>query len=181
MIKIFFYSFLFVVLFSCTSNSNKLQVDKNKLLVEIKESEKKIYEDTLMEINVSVASNAIMLYSRYANNFPDDSASAEYLFRAGELCKALFKGQLALTYYERVENNYPKYPKMPVVIFMQGFINESQLGDLKKAKYHYQRYIDKYPKSKFTSDLKVMIENLGKSDEELIKSFEKKEKNKPAT
>lgn len=181
MVRICLYSFLLIALFSCSGNSNKLQVDKNKLLIEIKESEKKMYEDTLTDINVSVANNAIMLYSRYANNFPDDSASAEYLFRAGELCKALSKGQLALSYYERIENNYPNYPKLPVVIFMQGYINESQLGDLKKAKYHYQRYIDKYPKSKFAADLKVMIENLGKSDEELIKSFEKKEKNKPAT
>jgi len=181
MVKTFLYSLLMVFLFSCNDSPKKEVVDKNKLLIEIKESEKKIYSDTLMDVNVGVANNAIMLYSRFANNFPDDTASAEYLFKAGELCKALFKGQLALSYYERVENNYPKFVKMPVVIFMQGFVNESQLGDFKKAKYHYERYIEKYPKSKFASDLKVMIENLGKTDEELIKSFQEKENNKPVS
>jgi outer membrane protein assembly factor BamD (BamD/ComL family) len=180
MIKILFYSLLLSVFFSCSDNQKKELTDKNKLLIEIKDSEKKIYADTTMDLNVGIANNAIMLYSRYANSFPEDTSSAEYLFRAGELSKALFKGKLALSYYERIEENYPKYTKMPIVIFMQGFINESQLGDIKKAKFHYERYIEKYPKSKFAQDLKVMIENLGKSDEDLIKSFKEKEKNKPA-
>jgi outer membrane protein assembly factor BamD (BamD/ComL family) len=174
--KVIIFGFLLAALYSCTSNSNKISVDKNKLLLEIKESENKLYEDTLMRINISAANNAVILYSRFANNFPDDSSSVEYLFRAGELCKALNKGQLALSYYEKIESEYPSFPKLPLVIFMQGFVNETQLKDYEKAKYHYQRYIDKYPKSKLSNDLKVVIENLGKSDEELIKSFKEKEK-----
>lgn len=177
--NIFFVGLLFTVLISCTSNTKKEVVDKNKLLVEIKNSEKRMYEDSLMEINIGVTNSAIMLYSKYANNFPDDTASPEYLFRAGDLCKALLMGKLALTYYERIEKNYPEYPKLAVVIFMQGYVNETQLADYKKAKYHYERYIEKYPKSKFSEDLKVMIQNLGKTDQELIKSFQKKEKTDP--
>lgn len=181
MIKIFFYALIAVVLFSCSGDPKKEVFDKNALLSQIKEAEKRMYNDTLMDLNVGIANNAIMLYTKYANNFPDDTANPEYLFRAGELCKALLKGKLALSYYERVENDYPKYAKLPIVIFMQGYVNETQLGDLNKAKYHYERYIDKYPNSKFAGDLKVMIENLGKSDQDLIKSFKEKENNKPAT
>lgn len=179
--NIFVVGFLIIVLFSCTGNSKKEVVDKNKLLVEIKNSEKRMYEDSLLEINIGVANNAIMLYSKFANNFPDDTAAPEYLFRAGDLCKALLMGKLALTYYERIEREYPKYPKLPVVIFMQGYVNETLLADYKKAKYHYERYIEKYPKSKFSEDLKVMIQNLGKTDQELIRSFQKKEKSNKKT
>jgi len=167
---------LLTFLYSCSGNSDKEVVEKNKLLIEIKNSEKKMFEDSLMEINIGVANNAIKLYSQYANSFPEDTASPEYLFRAGELCKALSMGKLALTYYERIEKDYPEFPKLAIVIFMQGYINETQLANYKNAKYHYERYIEKYPKSKFSEDLKVMIRNLGRTDQELIKSFQEKEK-----
>ncbi len=169
---------LVVFLFSCSGNSDKERSEKGRLLTQIKESEKVMYTDSLSDVDVSVANNAIMLYSRFANTFPDDTSSAEYLFRAGELCKALNKGKLALNYYEKVENEYPSFAKMPLVIFMQGFVNENLLADYDKAKYHYQRFIDKYPKSPLCNDLKTMIKNLGKPDEELIKEFKSKENQK---
>jgi len=175
MYKLLFVFLLPVCLFSCTGNSGKDNSEKERLLGQIKESEKVMYDDTLSDVNVSVANNAIMLYSRYANEFPDDTTSAEYIFRAGELCKALKKGKMALNYYEKIENEYPSYGKMQLVIFMQGFVNETILGDFEKAKYHYERYIAKYPKSPMSTSLKTVIENLGKSDEELMKEFKNKE------
>ena len=165
------------ILFSCSESSNKDSTAKDKLLVQIMESEKVMYNDTVSDLNVSVANNAITLYSRYANEYPDDSSSAEYLFRAAELSKALNKGKMALNYYEKVENEYPTYSKMPIVIFMQGFVNETLLSDYKTAKSHYERFIAKYPQNPMSKDLKTMILNLGKSDEELIKEFKAKESN----
>lgn len=165
-------------LFSCSGNSGKDDSEKSEILSQIKESEKVMYTDSLSDINVSVANNAIMLYSRFANSFPDDTSSAEYLFRAAELCKALNKGQLAINYYEKIENEYPSFSKMPLVIFMQGFVNENLLSDYQKAKYHYLRYIDKYPESPLCNDIKTLINNLGKSDDELIKEFKEKENQK---
>ena len=179
MSRIIYLVFVVSSLFSCSGNSNKDTAEKDNLLVQIKESEKIMYSDTLSDINISVANNAITLYSKFANNYSDDSSSAEYLFRAAELCKALNKGQLALNYYEKIENEYPSYNKMSLVIFMQGFVNENLLANFEKAKYHYERYIQKYPNSPLSKDLKTMILNLGKSDEELIKEFKAKENQLP--
>ncbi len=162
-------------IFACTP-AKKTNVDKNKLLVEIQQIEKKIYADTVMDLDVGAANNAILLYSRFATQNPDDTASAEYLFRAAEICKSLGKGRLSLTYYEKIENDYPDFPKVAVCIFMQGFVNENLLLDIEKAKYHYERFIEKYPNHALAKDTKVMIQNLGKSPEELIKSFQEKEK-----
>ena len=60
---------------------------------------------------------------------------------------------------------------------MQGFVNENLLMDMDKAKYHYERFIKEYPNHALAKDTKVLIENLGKTPEELIKSFQEKEKN----
>jgi outer membrane protein assembly factor BamD (BamD/ComL family) len=180
MYKLLYLLLIPILLYSCSGNQDKNKAEKDRLLTQIKESEKVMYNDTLSDINVSVANNAIMLYSRFANSYHDDTSSAEYLFRAGELCKALKKGNMALEYYKKVENEYPSYPKMQLVIFMQGFVNENTLSDLEKAKYHYQRYIDKYPQSPMSKDLKAVIENMGKSDEELMKEFKLKENQKPS-
>lgn len=171
--------FLIIVafgIFACTP-AKKDNADKSKLLVEIQQTEKKLYADTVMTLDVSVANNAIILYSRYASQNPDDSSSAEYLFRAAEICKALNKGRLALTYYEKIENDYSSFPKKAVCIFMQGFVNENLLMDIEKAKYHYERFIEEYPNHALAKDTKVLIQNLGKTPEELIKSFQEKEKN----
>ncbi|PIP54034.1 MAG: hypothetical protein COX07_07490 [Bacteroidetes bacterium CG23_combo_of_CG06-09_8_20_14_all_32_9] len=167
---------LIVAICSCSQSEKKMQ-EKNKLLVQIQQAEKQFYNDSLMTLNINAADSAVNLYVRFANNFADDFSSAEYLFRAAGFCKTLNKGKLALIYYERIENNYPDFPKMPICIFMQGFVNE-ELADYDKARFHYQRFIDKYPNHPLVKDTKIMIENLGKSPEELIKLFQKKEKNK---
>jgi tetratricopeptide (TPR) repeat protein len=169
---------LIALLFSCSENTSKNKLEKEKILVLIQETEKIIYSDSITDINPSVANNAIMLYSKYANAFDDDTLSADYLFKAAELCKALNKSQLSLNYYEKVEQNYPSFRNMDLVIFMQGFVNEVQLKNYEKARFHYERYIAKYPKSPLCKDLRTMIENLGKSDEDLIKEFLLKENQK---
>lgn len=174
--KLVFIGFLISFLYSCNS-TNKV-VEKNKLLVKIQQNEKKLYNDSLMELDVTIADSTILLYTRFANEYSDDSTAAEYLFRAAEICKALNKGKQALSYYKRVEDNYPKFIKMPICIFMQGFVYENMLMDYDNAKYNYQRFIDKYPKHPLVKDTKILIENLGKSPDEIIKSFQEKEHNK---
>lgn len=172
--KVLLIGLLISCLYSCNS-TGKVE-EKNKLLLKIQQSEKKLYNDSLMELDITTADSIINLYSNFANRYSDDSSSAEYLFRAAEICKTLNKGRQSLLYYERVENNYPQFSKMPICIFMQGFVCENLLKDFENAKYHYQRFIDKYPKHALVHDTKILIENLGKSPEELIKSFQEKEK-----
>ena len=50
------------------------------------------------------------------------------------------------------------------------------LNDDAKAKIIYEEVIAKYPNLSYANDAKAAINNLGKTDEELIKEFEKKNK-----
>jgi hypothetical protein len=56
---------------------------------------------------------------------------------------------------------------------MQGNIYESELNDLDKARECYERYLQYYPNKPFAKDVKVLLDNLGKSPEELLKSIQK--------
>lgn len=166
-----------IILYSCNSKTNV--EEKNKLLVKIQQNEKILYNDSLMNLDISIADSTILLYSHFANEYSDDTSAAEYLFRAAEISKTLNKGKQSLSFYERIENDYPTFAKMPICIFMQGFVYENMLMNTEKAKENYLRFIEKYPTHPLVKDTKVLIENLGKSTEELIKSFQEKEnKNK---
>ena len=47
----------------------------------------------------------------------------------------------------------------------------SNLKDFKKAEIVYKDFMKEYPNHEFVAQAKVMLENLGKSDEELLKSL----------
>ena len=51
---------------------------------------------------------------------------------------------------------------------------DNYLNDDEQAKTIYEEVIAKYPTSTYANDAKAAIKNLGKTDEELIKEFKKK-------
>ena len=80
----------------------------------------------------------------------------------------------AINYFNTVYTKYPNFDKAPYCLFLQGFIYESQLNDTAKARQVYQQVIEKYPNERIAEDAKASIDNMGKTPEELIREFEKK-------
>ena len=126
------------------------------------------------EMEYATANATVSLYADFARNFPDDPKTPEYLFKAGEISSSMQQGKQAIDYFSTVYNKYPGYDKSAYALFLQGFIYESQLNDTAKARTVYEEVIRKYPEHKLAEDAKASIDNLGKSPEELIKEFEKK-------
>lgn len=58
------------------------------------------------------------------------------------------------------------------------FIYENQLHGAEKAKKLYEEFMKKYPDHELAKDVKFSLDHIGKSDEELIKEFEAKQKAK---
>lgn len=151
---------------------------KDSLVKQITESENKIYADSGFKVNPIIAVKVINLYTQFADQFPDDSLAPGYLFKSAEIYMNLNAGQKAVTYYNKVYSQYPNYKKAAVCLFLQAFIYETQLGDLVKAKDFYSKFISEFPTHELVRDAKASIENLGKSPEELIRSFEQKNSQK---
>ena len=69
---------------------------------------------------------------------------------------------------------YPNYEKASTCLFLQGFVYETQENDNAKAQNIYQEFISKYPNHSLIEDAKFSLNNLDKTDEEIIREFEQR-------
>ena len=176
----FFKVFLFmalVVLASCTQQEPTKENSKTTIEQDIKNI--RSLEDVRFvgtghyRLDPKVTNKLIDAYVAFSNKHPKDSLVPVFLYNAGECARGLGKSELAVDLFKRVYEDYPQYEKAPFSLFLQGFIYENELKNLSKARKCYNKFIEEYPSHAFLDDAKASIENLGKSPEELIKSFQK--------
>ncbi|MBT8232267.1 MAG: tetratricopeptide repeat protein [Saprospiraceae bacterium] len=112
----------------------------------------------------------------FALSHPKDANAPDYLFKAAEVAKSLRTFPKSLTLYDWIIEEYPDFEKAGTALFLKGFIIENNLGDDEKAREIYNEFLKKYPKHDLADDVQFLIENLGKSDEEILKMIESKQK-----
>lgn len=149
---------------------------KTGLKDQINQMEENLFSDQTKGIDKVKAGKLIDLYIRYGNEFPEDSLSPDYLFRAADISMNIFESGQAIDLYNRIINNYPDFEKIPQCVFLKAFVYENNLNDLNNAKRYYTEFLEKYPDDEFADDAEMSLQNLGKSPEELIKEFEAKMK-----
>jgi outer membrane protein assembly factor BamD (BamD/ComL family) len=120
---------------------------------------------------------AMRAYIAYANKFPQDTLSANYIFKAAEVASAIKMSQPAVEYFDRFITEYPEHPKAATALFLKAFVLENDLNKYGEATAAYNLVIQKYPNTSFARDAAACIQNMGKTTEELIKEFEKKNQN----
>ena len=54
---------------------------------------------------------------------------------------------------------------------MKAFTYDNEMGEKEKAKALYTEFLEKYPNDDFADDTKFLLENLFKSNEEIIQEF----------
>ncbi|NNF22153.1 MAG: hypothetical protein HKN67_09435 [Saprospiraceae bacterium] len=112
----------------------------------------------------------------YAVAYPKDSATPEYLFKAAEVAKSIRTFPKSLAIYDWIIEGYPNYEKTPTSLFLKGFIIENNLRDDEKAGKIYNEFLNKYPNHDLADDVQFLIDNLGKTDEEILQMIEAKRK-----
>jgi TolA-binding protein len=168
-----------VLLFSCkqstTPESGNPAVKKEQMKL-IHELENKMHASTTL--NETLGKSALHEYLRYAALYPEDSLSADFLFKGGEIATAIKAYPDALHCYQMITASYPTFAYARESLYLQGYLLDNFLNDDAKAKSIYEQFLAKYPTGNFVADAKAAIANLGKTDEELIKEFEKKNEGK---
>ncbi len=163
-----YFWLLLILLSACKQQSNE---NKNLLLEEIEKLEQLLLNDTTGNVNISAANETIKLYYKYANNFPEDSLTPEFLFKQANLFRSIYKGKEAISVLKKIENQYPQFSKLYLCLFMTAEIYENILNDVENAKKHYELFIKKYPDNHLTDDAKILLKNLGKTPEDLFKEI----------
>ncbi len=116
----------------------------------------------------------------FAEAFPEEVISPELLMRAGETCIRLAEyadqkplkikyAKQALDIYNKVQKVYPDYPDLKMCYFNRGVVYDDILQDYESAKFEYSDFIHKYPDDSLSVQLKVYIQYLGKSPEEIMR------------
>jgi tetratricopeptide (TPR) repeat protein len=131
---------------------------------------------TMDEKGIQTANELIQAYLEFAENYKDSPEAPDYLYKAADLSLNINQSKQSLDLYNRIIYQYPDYRKAPECLFLMGYIYENYMQELGKAKEIYESFLAKYPNHDFADDAKASLENLGKSPEELIRSFEEKNK-----
>lgn len=160
--------FISVIINSCNTTS------KDKQLNAIGSLEKELYSS--QSIDREKGLHMIDTYVNFSKQYPEDTTSAVFLFKAAEIAMNLQLGTQSIYYYDKIISNFPNFYKTAECLFLKAFIYENQLGDLKSAEKFYSQFISEYPNHPLAKDADASIKYLGKSPEELIKMFQEQNK-----
>jgi tetratricopeptide (TPR) repeat protein len=139
----------------------------------------KMHENLMNQMETGFATKNVVAYAKEAELYMGiygDSLAAEHLFNAGELYRGIGDYTKALETWYIVYRSYDQdeHPKAPHAMFQCGFTYDSVLDKKDLAKTLYKMFLKRYPDHALAKDVKLLLANLDKSPEDLIKEFQKK-------
>ncbi|MFK7936107.1 MAG: tol-pal system YbgF family protein, partial [Saprospiraceae bacterium] len=133
-----------------------------------------MYNDSLGRIDFKVANEYMNAAAILAATAKDNEKAAEFLAKAGETARSIRNFPQALSYYQTISDKYPNSAKAAQALFLRAFTLDNDLKRPAEARPLYEAFLQKYPNDDFADDTKFLLENLGKSDDEIIESFNNK-------
>ncbi|MBK7811916.1 MAG: tetratricopeptide repeat protein [Saprospiraceae bacterium] len=133
-----------------------------------------IFADTLTGFNEAKARTYVDACEAYAMTLPKDPETPQFLFKAAETSNTLRTYEKSFSLYDWIIEQYPTHDRAPVSLFMKGFLFDGTLKDSANAAKFYTEFIEKYPSNPFAKDAKMLMQNLGKTDEEVLQELMKK-------
>lgn len=141
----------------------------------------KMHENLMNQMETGFAAKDVVAYAKEAELYMSiygDSLAAEHLFNAADLYRGIGDYTKALDTWYIVYRSYDRdgHPKAPHAMFQCGFTYDSVLNKKDLAKTLYNMFLKRYPDHALAKDAKLLLANLDKSPEDLIKEFQKKNK-----
>jgi len=156
-----------------TANTSQIaKLSKSELAAKVTETRAQIYDQKTNTFNRAAANNYVAYCEQYATVAPDDPEAVKYLFQAGETARSVQQFDRALAIYDRIYKDFSSSPKAAQALFLKAFTLDNDMKQVDKARDVYEEFMAKHPNDGFADDTKFLLENLGKSDEEIIKKFE---------
>lgn len=135
----------------------------------IKQSELTLFQKAETEYQKKNIKEAIELYNRFVQTYPNSPKSPEALFKLAQIyLNDLRIPKEACKFFEQICEKYPDTKEAMNSLFMLGFIWANELHDYDKARGYYQKFLEKYPDSELAISAKFELENLGKEPEKLL-------------
>jgi len=173
--------YIFVVLITVISiNACKENPSEASLKEQILALEDSVFTDN-MEVKQFQDENVVILSEKYqayaeTEGTPDSSA-VDALFKAVALAKNVNRSYAkAIQLLNKIHTDYPESPRASTALFYEGFTYANDLQDYDKAKKVYDKFLKKYPNDPMAASVMAEIQNLGKTPDQIIEEFQKKNK-----
>lgn len=171
---------------------------EEKLLARVDELEAQV---TANPSDTRAAGLLAATYKNFASQLPQHAKTANFCMQGAKLASGLGDSFLALEFYDILEKQHPDFADMPYVLFLTaveyddrieaqwrsnmtnkkpfiGFsaqFRDMQVADFNKlAEKYYKLFLAKYPDHTLAKDVKISLENIGKSDNEVVENLIKK-------
>jgi len=165
--KLVFLSLITIILFACKS-------PREKALDNIEKTELALADTTKIELDEALVKRAVLQYEDFAKAFPEDTLAPQFLYKAGEFYGIIGEHQKSLATYKRVYEDYRDFKKAAQCLFLQGFLYDDKLKDFNTSRNIYNQFLKLYPEHELAKSVEFLLENLGKSNEQIIKELEAK-------
>jgi len=144
-----------------------------ELQKQIQEMEKILYAAKVADLNQ--ARKMIRLYDTYYKNYPKDWECPDYLFKAGEISESINQYNQAASFYNKACYEYnDNFKYRSLVLFRLANVYDYKLNDYVHAKQIYTQVKEQYPKTQLAKDADAAIKMMGRSDQDMVREFERK-------
>ncbi len=188
-LKLSFVSIAIIALASCGGNTDEAklpEIKKDTIVVNSGNCEA-YYKDALhfdsillkaTNLNKQVGETAVNAFNKYASECKNDSLAPMFLIKAGQVAQSIGNYTQAQILLKKCADEFPNFKNRGAALFLlaQLYDDVSMLNNEAEAKTMYQQIIKEYPNSAWERDSKASLNNLGKTDEQLIQEFLKKNK-----
>ncbi len=159
------------------NNSRAKMEDKNMTNDTIvKYISQSMFNDSTFRLNEKRARFYIAVCDTIVRSEPDLAKAPDYLHHAAETARTLRDIPKAIELYDWIIDKYPNHPKASISLFLKAFTYDNDLNEFDKGGEYYNEYLTKYPSGEFSESARFLLDNLGKSEEELLKKMMEQQK-----
>jgi tetratricopeptide (TPR) repeat protein len=186
----YFSILLLIIFYSCAPTSNDKQVAESsdtvtetltqdtcqKLYAKASQTDLQLMRATVFDKNQAL--NALVVFDAYTSYCKIDTITPVYLIKSAQLARSVNNYQKASMYLKQCIDEYVRFENRAAAMFLlaQLYDDTAALNNETEAKALYEKIIKEFPSSEWAMNSKAAIQMLGKSDEQMIQEFLKKNK-----
>jgi outer membrane protein assembly factor BamD (BamD/ComL family) len=122
--------------------------------------------------NQQTLQELLVLYQDMAANTKGEKR-LDYLWKAGETARASRDFQTAESIFKELYEKNEGTDLAAKALFLHAFMCDEDQKDYEKARGLYESFLAAYPDSDFSDDAQFLLDNLGKTDEEMLELLSK--------
>lgn len=128
------------------------------------------------EVNPEVGNKAVKAFADFAFYCKNDTLAPVFLLKAGQIAASINNLPQAQVCFEKCYTDFPDFKNRGAAMFLlaQLYDEVTQLNDEEQARELYGKIINSFPNTEWAKNADAARALIGKTDEQIIKEFEKK-------